>query len=169
MKCSGYMVDDTSTTTALPHVEIDTDGGCEPHEEFALVAGGSVGDNADCTAWMNQRIVRPVHFDQGHALCPGKNVVRMMRHCRAENRRSGQDKASQDTRVLRRADFLANFGILRPPSEGSLGTIPMLKEWESFYVIVGSSAVALIGSGIHNAWDSFTCRAVTNRHSAPGK
>lgn len=37
--------------------------------------------------------------------------------------------------------------------------IPQLAEWESFYIIVGSSGAALI----HNAWDTVTYLAVSER------
>ena len=57
-------------------------------ESFAAAELACVRDIAAqtrmSTARMNERVVRSPHFDQRHDLCPGKNVVRLVRHCAVE-------------------------------------------------------------------------------------
>ena len=58
--------------------------GFEPvgDEELILVASWRAGHDANRAAWMNKGVVRAAHFDQGNDLCPGLDVVRLMRHWR---------------------------------------------------------------------------------------
>ena len=52
----------------------------KPDKELILLPCGCARDNTDRAARMDERVVRSPNFDQGHDLCPGENVVRLVRH-----------------------------------------------------------------------------------------
>src|SRR5207247_21826 len=68
----------------------------ETDEELILIAGWRASDDADSAARMHEGIVRPAHFDQGHDLCPSKNIVGLVRHSSLEDRRSERRVASRE-------------------------------------------------------------------------
>src|ERR1043166_3537736 len=80
-------------------------------EELILIAGRRASDHADSAARMNQRVVRPTYFDQGHDLCPCENIVGLVRHLSLQDRRRERRVASRENHLAAGPQSVFGFGF----------------------------------------------------------